>query len=131
MEGCSDPLRRQEGASQVPGEMFALAMAAKRERGMGVVGSTQNILDFISANLSLALQQPFSNKCLPPHSSFSVCSFSALRLLVRPVGRACMSLLNFAPRHETESTTPSARHTFWPFRVTHPSAQLGWRPFCQ
>lgn len=31
---------------EVPGEMFSLAMEAKR-RGMGVVGSTQNILDFI------------------------------------------------------------------------------------
>ena len=32
---------------EVPGEMFQLAMEAKRSRGMGVVGSTQNILDFI------------------------------------------------------------------------------------
>lgn len=48
---------------QVPGEMFALAMKAQRERGMGVVGSTQNILDFISAKLADALQQPFGNKC--------------------------------------------------------------------
>ncbi|PRW56007.1 quinolinate chloroplastic [Chlorella sorokiniana] len=35
---------------EVPGEMFSLAMEAKRQRGMGVVGSTQNILDFIAAN---------------------------------------------------------------------------------
>jgi quinolinate synthase len=34
---------------EVPGEMFSLAMEAKRSRGMGVVGSTQNILDFIAA----------------------------------------------------------------------------------
>ncbi len=34
---------------EVPGEMFSLAMDAKRQRGMGVVGSTQNILDFIAA----------------------------------------------------------------------------------
>ena len=33
---------------EVPGEMFSLAMEAKR-RGMGVVGSTKNILDFIKA----------------------------------------------------------------------------------
>ncbi|XP_028548746.1 quinolinate synthase, chloroplastic [Dendrobium catenatum] len=32
---------------EVPGEMFSLAIEAKR-RGMGVVGSTQNILDFIT-----------------------------------------------------------------------------------
>ena len=34
---------------EVPGEMFTLAMEAKRSRGMGVVGSTSNILDFIAA----------------------------------------------------------------------------------
>ena len=34
---------------EVPGEMFKLAMAARRSRGMGVVGSTQNILDFIAS----------------------------------------------------------------------------------
>jgi quinolinate synthase len=48
---------------KVPGEMFELAMAARRERGMGVVGSTQNILDFIAAKLSAALEQPFGDKC--------------------------------------------------------------------
>lgn len=49
---------------QVPGEMFELAMAARRERGMGVVGSTQNILDFITAKLTAALEQPYSDKCV-------------------------------------------------------------------
>lgn len=33
---------------EVPGELFRLAMQAKRTRDMGVVGSTQNILDFIA-----------------------------------------------------------------------------------
>jgi quinolinate synthase len=42
---------------EVPGEMFALAMAA-RARGMGVVGSTQNILDFVAARLAEALAKP-------------------------------------------------------------------------
>ena len=32
---------------EVPGEMFESAMRAKRERNMGVVGSTKNILDFV------------------------------------------------------------------------------------
>ena len=32
---------------EVPGEMFKSAMRAKRERDMGVVGSTKNILDFV------------------------------------------------------------------------------------
>ena len=47
---------------EVPGEMFSLAMEAKRVRGMGVVGSTQNILDFISARLGEALDRPFSDR---------------------------------------------------------------------
>ena len=39
---------------EVPGEMFILAMEAK-QRGMGVVGSTQNILDFICNRLDEAI----------------------------------------------------------------------------
>lgn len=46
---------------EVPGEMFTLAMEA-RKRGMGVVGSTQNILDFISGRLQEALERPFPDK---------------------------------------------------------------------
>lgn len=41
---------------EVPGEMFSLAMEAKR-RGMGVVGSTQNILDFIKARVQEAIDR--------------------------------------------------------------------------
>lgn len=41
---------------EVPGEMFALAMEAKR-RGMGIVGSTQNILDFIKQRVQEALDR--------------------------------------------------------------------------
>lgn len=41
---------------EVPGEMFSLAMEAKR-RGMGVVGSTQNILDFIKNKVQEALDR--------------------------------------------------------------------------
>ncbi|KAK1565415.1 hypothetical protein Q3G72_025976 [Acer saccharum] len=41
---------------EVPGEMFSLAMEAKR-RGMGVVGSTQNILDFIRRRVQEALNR--------------------------------------------------------------------------
>lgn len=39
---------------EVPGEMFALAMAA-RASGRGVVGSTSNILDFITAKTTAAM----------------------------------------------------------------------------
>ena len=45
---------------EVPGEMFSLAMEAKR-RGMGVVGSTQNILDFIKQKLQEALDRNVSD----------------------------------------------------------------------
>uniref|UniRef100_A0A7N0ZS99 Quinolinate synthase, chloroplastic n=1 Tax=Kalanchoe fedtschenkoi TaxID=63787 RepID=A0A7N0ZS99_KALFE len=41
---------------EVPSEMFSLAMEAKR-RGMGVVGSTQNILDFINQRVQEALDR--------------------------------------------------------------------------
>ena len=41
---------------EVPGEMFSLSMEAKT-RGMGVVGSTQNILDFIKYHLKQALDR--------------------------------------------------------------------------
>lgn len=48
-------------AAQVPGEMFGLAMEA-RKRDAGVVGSTQNILDFIAAKLDDALQRSFPER---------------------------------------------------------------------
>lgn len=47
--GHAEPAAPAAPVVQVPGEMFSLAMEAKRQRGMGVVGSTQNILDFIAA----------------------------------------------------------------------------------
>ncbi|CAI0447434.1 unnamed protein product [Linum tenue] len=45
---------------EVPGEMFSLAMEAKR-RGMGVVGSTQNILDFIKQRVQESLDRNVSD----------------------------------------------------------------------
>lgn len=45
---------------EVPGEMFSLAMEAKK-RGMGVVGSTQNILDFITQRVQDALTSDLDN----------------------------------------------------------------------
>lgn len=46
---------------EVPGEMFRLAMAAK-QRGMGVVGSTSNILDFIAGKVQEAAEQPYGQR---------------------------------------------------------------------
>ena len=42
---------------EVPGEMFKLAMRAKRERDMGVVGSTKNILDFVVQKVDEAVDR--------------------------------------------------------------------------
>ena len=42
---------------EVPGEMFKLAMRAKRERDMGVVGSTKNILDFVVEKVDEAVDR--------------------------------------------------------------------------
>lgn len=47
---------------EVPGEMFTLAMEAKKTRDMGVVGSTSNILDFIASKVKCALDKPFADK---------------------------------------------------------------------
>ena len=47
--------------SQVPGEMFTLAMAA-RERERGVVGSTSDILGFIATKLKASLELPFPER---------------------------------------------------------------------
>lgn len=49
--------------------MFSLAMEAKRSRGMGVVGSTQNILDFIAAKWApscRSLHAPLNARLLAP-----------------------------------------------------------------
>jgi quinolinate synthase len=46
---------------EVPGEMFTLAMQAKA-RGMGVVGSTSNILDFIAGKVAAASAEPLADR---------------------------------------------------------------------
>ncbi len=55
---------------EVPGEMFTLAMEA-RERNMGVVGSTQNILDFILAKIRGGIEKERKSKELFSSSSSS------------------------------------------------------------
>jgi quinolinate synthase len=74
---------------EVPGEMFALAMAAKRERNMGVVGSTKNILDFVveKTEAALARNLPSGERlsfvlgtgtcCAFPKSRHTVCPYNA------------------------------------------------------
>jgi quinolinate synthase len=46
---------------EVPGEMFDLALEAAR-RGMGTVGSTKNILDFIADRTQAALDAGFAQR---------------------------------------------------------------------
>lgn len=50
---------------EVPGEMFTLAMEARR-RGAGTVGSTSNILEFIATKVKAATELPFGTY---PHTS--------------------------------------------------------------
>lgn len=47
---------------EVPGEMFGVAMEAQRQRGMGVVGSTSNILGFIAEKVQAAQQRGFQDR---------------------------------------------------------------------
>lgn len=47
---------------EVPGEMFTLALQAQEQRGMGVVGSTSNILGFIADKVSAAVERGFADR---------------------------------------------------------------------
>ena len=47
---------------EVPGEMFQLALEAQHQRGMGVVGSTSNILNFISHKVQMAVERGFPDR---------------------------------------------------------------------
>jgi quinolinate synthase len=66
-ETC-DAVRRGYGDAyitahfEVPGEMFTLAMEAAAQRDMGVVGSTSDILKFISEKVEAAVQRGFSDR---------------------------------------------------------------------
>ncbi|KAL4443002.1 hypothetical protein ABPG77_008493 [Micractinium sp. CCAP 211/92] len=76
---------------EVPGEMFTLAMEARRSRGMGVVGSTQNILDFIAAKLGTALEQPFPERLqfvLGTESGMITSIVRKVQAMLRQAGRS-------------------------------------------
>ncbi|KAK7265621.1 hypothetical protein RJT34_33243 [Clitoria ternatea] len=71
---------------EVPGEMFSLAMEAKR-RGMGVVGSTQNILDFIKDRVQEALERNIDDHLqfvLGTESGMVTAIIAAVRNLLEP-----------------------------------------------
>ncbi|GAB2213329.1 hypothetical protein Drorol1_Dr00021356 [Drosera rotundifolia] len=77
---------------EVPGEMFSLAMEAKR-RGMGVVGSTQNILDFIKQRVQEALDRNVND-----HLQFVLGTESGM---ITSIVAAVQTLL-----HSVEPSTP-------------------------
>lgn len=88
---------------EVPGEMFELAMQARRERGMGVVGSTQNILDFIAARTEEAVGRDF-----PDRLQFVLGTESGM---ITSIVRKVQSILSKAPRNpgvEVEIVFPVA-----------------------
>lgn len=71
---------------EVPGEMFSLAMEAKR-RGMGVVGSTQNILDFIKDRVQESLDRNIDDHLqfvLGTESGMVTAIVAAVRSLLEP-----------------------------------------------
>ncbi|KAL6524540.1 hypothetical protein OROHE_016211 [Orobanche hederae] len=72
---------------EVPGEMFSLAMEAKL-RGTGVVGSTQNILDFIKDRVQEALDRKIDDHLqfvLGTESGMVTSIVSAVKELLGPV----------------------------------------------
>lgn len=74
---------------EVPGEMFSLAMEAK-QRGRGVVGSTQNILDFIVARLKEAIANPIPERLqfvLGTETGMVTSIVRAVQRLLREAGR--------------------------------------------
>ncbi|KAL2243916.1 UNVERIFIED_CONTAM: Quinolinate synthase, chloroplastic [Sesamum indicum] len=99
---------------EVPGEMFSLAMEAKR-RGMGVVGSTQNILDFIKERLQEALDRNVDDHLqfvLGTESGMVTSIVAAVRKLLGSVkshDRAKVSVeIVFPVSSESITTTPSS-----------------------
>ncbi|KAL3512704.1 hypothetical protein ACH5RR_025421 [Cinchona calisaya] len=98
---------------EVPGEMFSLAMEAKR-RGMGVVGSTQSILDFIIQKLQEALDRNVDDNLqfvLGTESGMVTSIVAAVRKLLGSVnsssGRAKVSVeIIFPVSSESVTRTP-------------------------
>lgn len=88
---------------EVPGEMFSLAMEAKN-RGMGVVGSTQNILDFIKGRLQEALERN-----IPDHLQFVLGTESGM---VTSIVAAVRALLNSPSSHNSAKDKISVEIVF-------------------
>ncbi|KAJ1685766.1 hypothetical protein LUZ63_017156 [Rhynchospora breviuscula] len=110
---------------EVPGEMFALAMEAKR-RGMGVVGSTQNILDFIKNRVKEAL-----NRNVAEHLQFVLGTESGM---ITSIVAAVRELLGKrgtgSPKVEVEIVFPVSSDSVStaPVNGSHDMASLGVVP---
>lgn len=76
---------------EVPGEMFSLAMEAKK-RDMGVVGSTQNILDFIKKKVQEAL-----DRNIDEHLKFVLGTESGMVTSIVAAVRKQLGLFNSSP----------------------------------
>ncbi|GAA0162530.1 transferase [Lithospermum erythrorhizon] len=101
---------------EVPGEMFSLAMEAKR-RGMGVVGSTQNILDFIKKRLQEALDRDVDEHLqfiLGTESGMVTSIVAAVRQLFRSTkssgGKVTVEIV-FPVSSESVTRTPTSLST--------------------
>jgi quinolinate synthase len=97
---------------EVPGDMFTLAMAA-RARGMGVVGSTSNILDFIAAKLGDALaregQADHLRFVLGTESGMVTSIVRRVQSMLRTSGRHDVSVEVVFPVNPSAITTPAQR----------------------
>lgn len=97
---------------QVPGEMFALALEAKA-RDMGVVGSTQNILDFISGKLAEALERPFPERLQVRHVNQDWACGLPLRLSL--VGLGAGGTAEAACQHSAGTKSVPCCACFWKY----------------
>ncbi|KAM0940310.1 putative quinolinate synthase [Dioscorea sansibarensis] len=91
---------------EVPGEMFSLAMEAK-SRGMGVVGSTQNILDFIQLRVRESLERNVDDhlQFVLGTESGMITSIARINVeIVFPVSSDSVSRRSISDSHELEAT---------------------------
>lgn len=93
---------------EVPGEMFALAQSAGRA-GRGVVGSTSNILDFITAKVSAALAAPAPGRLvfvLGTEAGMVTSIVRVVQSLLRHSGRDDVEVEVVFPVADNAITTP-------------------------
>ncbi|PKA55495.1 SufE-like protein, chloroplastic [Apostasia shenzhenica] len=97
---------------EVPGEMFSLAMEAKT-RGMGVVGSTQNILDFIKNRVQEALDVDLDNHLqfvLGTESGMITSIVAAVRQLLNSQTSSCKTTVEIVFPVSSDSVTRASQN---------------------